>query len=218
MAMSWWLIIAAIVAAALVYGYWEHGKDSRHLARLFAPLAAKYGGEVTSASFLALPQLRFETGGRRFLVAAMATSGDVVAGSSGYSGPFTFVDLDLPFETGQRLRIERSTALDRGADVLIDAVTPGRHPSTGHAEFDAAFRIRGRDHAFASRLLDARVRRMLLDSRLPRLDIRVEGRKISVHGDGIAKSKADLDELIEIAVLLADRLPDEPVNGRGGRP
>ena len=216
--MSWWLIIAAIVAAALVYGYWEHGKDSRHLARLFAPLAAKHGGEVTSASFLALPQLRFETGGRRFLVAAMATSGDVVAGSSGYSGPFTFVDLDLPFETGQRLRIERNTALDRGADVLIDAVTPGRHPSTGHAEFDAAFRIRGRDHAFASRLLDARVRRMLLDSRLPRLDIRVEGRKISVHGDGIAKSKADLDELIEIAVLLTDRLPDEPVNGRGGRP
>ena len=130
--------------------------------------------------------------------------------SSGYSGPFTFVDLDLPFETGRRLRIERSTGLDRGADVLIDAVTPGRHPSTGHAEFDAAFRIRGRDHAFASRLLDARVRRKLLDSRLPRLDIRIGDRKISVHSDGIASSKADLDELIEIAVLLADNCPMSP--------
>ena len=208
--MSWWVIITTVIGAALAYGYREHTKDSRHLARLFAPLAAKHGGEVTSASFLALPQLRFETGGRRCLVAALATSGHVVAGSSGYSGPFTFVDLDLPFETGRRLRIERSTGLDRGADVLIDAVTRRRHPSTGHADFDAAFRIRGRDQAFASRLLDARVRRMLLDSRLPRLDVRVEGRKISVHSDGIAKSKADLDELIEIAVLLADRCPMSP--------
>ena len=38
--MTWGLVIGAVIVAALVYGYWEHGKDSRHLAKLFAVLAA----------------------------------------------------------------------------------------------------------------------------------------------------------------------------------
>ena len=51
--MVWWLVIAAVIAAALAYGYWDHTKQSRHLARLFAVLAAKHQGQVTAASLLA---------------------------------------------------------------------------------------------------------------------------------------------------------------------
>jgi hypothetical protein len=38
--MTWWLVIGAVVIAALGYGYWDHTKQSRHLARLFAVVAA----------------------------------------------------------------------------------------------------------------------------------------------------------------------------------
>jgi hypothetical protein len=198
--MVWWLVIAAVIAAALAYGYWDHTKQSRHLARLFAVLAAKHQGQVTAASLLALPQLRFETDGRKVLVAALATSG----AEAPDSGPFTLVDLELSFDSGQKVRIERGRA---GATALVEAVAPGRHPVTGHETFDQAFRIVGGDQAFVSRLLEPRVRWKLLDSRLPQLKLRVNGRKISVHMDGIARSGAELEELIDLAVLLADYCP-----------
>ncbi len=118
------------------------------------------------------------------------------------SAPFTFVDVDLPFDTGAELRVERSAD---PAERLLDAVTPGRHPTTGHEAFDQAFRITGRDQAFASRLLDAPVRQELLTSRLPRLALRVAGRKILVDMDGYATAQAEVEALIGIAVLLADR-------------
>ncbi len=41
--MFWWLVIAALVSAALAYGYWDHSHKSRRLAKLFADLAAKQG-------------------------------------------------------------------------------------------------------------------------------------------------------------------------------
>jgi hypothetical protein len=206
--MHWGLIIAAIIAAALGYGYWDHTQQSRHLTGLFAPLAARYRGELKRATLLTLPQLRFELEGRHLLVAAMATSGHVAAGTSGYSGPFTFVDLSLPFDTGQKVRVERNDSnLTRSVDRVIDGIAPGRHPATGHEEFDASFRIQCSDPSFAVRLLDPRVRQELLSSPLPRLDVRLEGQKIIVHSDGIARSEADLEGLIELAVLLADRCP-----------
>ncbi len=206
--MFWWVIITAFIAAALAYGYWGHTGQSRHLSKLFALLAEKYRGEVKKANLLALPQLRFEINDRRFLVTAMATSGHVAAGGSGYQGPFTFVNLNLPFDTRQKFRAERSDANPTsGASHLIGAVLPGTRPATGHTAFDRAFRMEWSDHAFATHLLSESVRRKLLNSRLPRLDVRVEDQKISVHFDGIAKSEADLEELIEIAVLLADHCP-----------
>ena len=206
--MYWWFLVTAFIAAALAYGYWDHTNQSRHLTRLFARLAAKYRGEVKKANLLALPQLRFEMDNRRFLVTAMATSGHVAAGSSGYTGPFTFVDLELPFDSGQKIRVERSDAdLSGGVNRFINAVTPGNRPATGHMEFDEAFRLEWSDPAFASHLLDPRLRQKLLASRLPHLDVRVDGRKISVHIDGIAESKAELEALIDIAVLLADHCP-----------
>ncbi len=201
--MTWWLIIGAVIAAALAYGYWDHGKQSRHLAELFAALAAKYRGQVKRASFLALPQLRFEHDGRRVLVGALATSGQVAAGSSGYSGPFTFVDLELPFDSGQKLRAERATGLDHHAGRLVDSVVPGLHPKTGDEDFDDAFRIAGKDSDFANRLFRPELRERLLASRLPRLRVRVLGAKVGVHIDGIAGSQDDLEEMIEIAVGLA---------------
>lgn len=208
--MNWWLVIAAVIAAALVYGYWDHTKESRRLAGFLAVLAATYRGDLKKASHLVLPQLRFELDGRHFLVTAMATSGSVVARSSGYSGPFTLVDLDLAFDCGQKIRVERSARPGRVAERLIDAVRPGSHPTTGQQDFDEAFRISESDQAFASRLLDRRVRQRLMNAPQPRLDVRVDGRKISVHMDGYPRSRADLEELIDIARLLADRCPTPP--------
>ncbi len=200
--MSWWLVIAALIAAALVYGYWDHSRQSRRLAKLFADLAAKHGGEVTRASFVALPQLRFELGARRVLVTAMATGGTPGRGS----GPFMVVKLELPFDTEQKIRIERSDAdLTGGANRLIDAVTPGSRPTTGDEAFDEAFRLEWSDPAFASRLLDPHVRRTLLNARLARIDVRLEGPTISAHSDGFATSTAEIEALIDIAVLWAER-------------
>ena len=200
--MDWWLIILALIAAALTYAYWEHTKQSRYLTKFFAILAERYQGKVKRASLLVLPQLRFETNGRRFLVTAMATSGQVAAGTSGYSGPFTLVDLQLPFDTAKETRIVRASGV---GDKLVDLVLSGAQVSTVDAEFDAAFRISGRDKTFAPLLLDETVRQKLLNSHLARLDVRVAGQKIVVHMDGIAQSLAELEELIEISVLLADR-------------
>jgi hypothetical protein len=132
----------------------------------------------------------------------MATSGHVAAGTSGYTGPFTFIDLQLPFDTARETQIVRSSGV---GDQVLDSVLPGEQVSTGDAAFDTAFRIRGRDKAFAQHLLDETVRRKLLNSHLPRLDIRVAGQNIIVHMDGIAQSLVELEELIEISILLADR-------------
>ncbi len=200
--MSWWLIIAAFIAAALAYGYWDHTQQSRRLAKLFADLAAKHGGEVRRASLVALPQLRFELGARRVLVTAMATSGT----TGRDSGPFMVVNLELPFDTGQKMRIERSDAdLTSGANRLIDAVTPGSRPTTGDETFDEAFRLEWSDPAFASRLLDPHLRQTLLTTPLARIDVRLEGPTISAHSDGFATSTAEIEALIDIAVLWAER-------------
>ena len=200
--MSWWLVIAALIAAALAYGYWDHSQRSRRLAKLFADLAAKHGGEVTRASLVALPQLHFEAAGRRVLVTAMATSGMPGRGN----GPFMVVKLELPVDTEQKVRIERSDAdLTGGANRLIDAVTPGNRPTTGDETFDEAFRFEWSDPAFASRLLDASVRRTLLNAPLAHLDVRLEGPTISAHSDGIATSTAEIEALIDIAVLWDER-------------
>ncbi len=200
--MSWWLVIAALIAAALAYGYWDHTQQSRRLAKLFADLAAKHGGEVTRASLVVLPQLRFETDGRRVLVTVMATSGTHGRGSS----PFMVIKLELPFDTGQKIRIERSDAdLTGGANRLIDAVTPGSRPTTGDEAFDEAFRLEWSDPAFASRLLDPHVRRTLSNAPLAHLDVRLEGPTISAHSDGFAASTAEIEALIDIAVLWAER-------------
>ncbi len=205
--MPWWLIIAALIAAALAYGYWDHSQRSRRLAKLFADLAARHGGEVRRASLVALPQLRFELDGRRVLVTAMATSGTSGRGN----GPFMVVKLELPFDTGQKVRIERNDAdLTSGANRLIDAVTPGNRPTTGDPTtgdraFDEAFRLEWSDPAFASRLLDAQVRRTLLNVRLARIDVRLQGPTIGAHSDGFATSTAEIEALIDIAVLWAER-------------
>ena len=196
--MDWWLIIGGVVAAALAFAYWDHTRQSRRLAGIFTVLAARHGGRVKRGSLLVLPQLRFESDGRRFLVTAMASAGATAKDSA----PFTFVDVELPFDTGAKLRVERNPDI---AERLIDAVTPGPQPATGHETFDQAFRIKTKDQAFAARLLDARLRYELLGSALPRLACRVDGRKVAVDMDGYATAQAEFEELIKIAALLAER-------------
>ena len=196
--MHWWLVITLIIMAAVAYGYWGHKNESRHLAKSFALLAAERRGEVKPGNWLVFPQLRFEMKNRQYLVNAMATSG--VEGS----GPFTFVDLELPFDTGQKIRVKRRTGV---AKRPIEAVAHDGPPTTGHKDFDEAFRIEGSNQVFASGLLELPVRQKLLGSRMPGLEVRVAGQRISVHIEGIAKSKADLAELIDVATLLADHCP-----------
>ena len=192
--MHWWLAITLLVAAAVAYAYRAHTGDRNRLTVLFASLAEKYGGEATPGSLLALPQLRFERNGQRYLVGAMPNSG----AHEGASGPFTFVDVELPSDAGQEFRVER-----RGAGRAVAPSAPGAAAITGLQAFEDAFRIRARDPTAAVRLLEAPVREKLLASRLSRLEARVAGQKVSVHMAGIAASRDELEELIEIAALLA---------------
>lgn len=204
--MIWWIVIPAVIAAALTYAYWEHRKQSRRLTELFNPLAAVYGGEVKSATMLALPQLHFERDRWRYVVGAMASGGPLVSGTAsrpGFNGPFTFANLELPFDTGQELRIQRTDAIDRGASRLVKSVVGSHRPTSGDDAFDDAFRIQCIDQAFVLRVLDPPLRQKLLGSSHQRLEVALTGAKISVHIDDFVKSATDLDEVIEIATLLA---------------
>lgn len=204
--MIWWSVILAVIAAALAYAFWEHRKHSRRLIDLFVPLATAYGGDIKAATVLALPQLRFEHGGRNYFLGAMGNAGSLVSGSAsrpGISGPFTFVNLEIQRDSGQVLNILRTDRLDRGASRLIRSVTGASMPTTGDSAFDTAFRIRSDDPVFARRVLDPLLRQKLLGSPQQRLEVALTGSKISVHIDDYVKSAGDLDEMIEIATLLA---------------
>jgi len=192
--MDWWLAIIVLAVAAVAYAYREHTRHRRRLAALFASLSEKYGGEVRPGTRLVLPQLRFEQDGGRYLVTAMANSG----AHEGARGSFTFVDVELPADSGQQVRVER-----RAVGRATGPSAPGSVPAEGLHAFEDAFRIRAGDAASTVRFLEAPVREKLLASRLPRLEARVEGRKVSVHMDGVAASREALEELIEIASLLA---------------
>lgn len=205
--MIWWIVIPAVIVAALAYAYWEHGKQGRRLAGLFAPLAASHGGKVKAATLLALPQLGFERDGRKYVVGAMASGGPNVSGTAsrpGFNGPFTFANLELPYDTGQEMRILRTDRLDRGIDAIVSAVAGGYQPTSGDENFDGAFRIQSSDQTFVHRALEAQLREKLLGSSQQRLEVALTGAKISIHVDDYVKSAGDLDEMIEIATLLAD--------------
>ncbi len=205
--MIWWILIPAVIVAALTYAYWEHRTHSRRLAGLFATLASTYGGEVKAATVLAMPQLRFERNGRQYFIGAMASGGPLVSGSAsrpGFNGPFTFAELEHRSDTGQELNIQRSDSLDRAASRLVDSVSSGRKPTSGDVTFDNAFLIKSDDQAFVRRVLDARLRQKLLDCRHQRLEVALTRAKVKVHIDDYVRSAADLDEMIEIATLLAE--------------
>ena len=205
--MPWLFAIAVVVVAALLYAYIEHRTQSRRLANLFAPIALTYDGTVTNATTLALPQLRFERAGRRYLIGAMASAGPLVSGTAsrpGFTGAFTFADLELQFDTGQDLRIQRADALDRGARKLMSAVGGSQQLTSGDDAFDGVFQIRSGSELFVRRVLDSRLRQKLLASPHRRLEVTLKDAKISVHVDDYVKSAADLDDMIEIAALLAD--------------
>ena len=205
--MIWWIVIPAVIAAALAYAYWEHRKQSRRLVDLFIPLATTYGGDVKAATVLALPQLRFERDGRRYFLGAMASGGTLVSGSAsrpGFNGPFTFANLEIQPDTGQELNIQRTDRLDHGVNRLVSSVSSGHISTSGDSAFDNAFRIRSDDQAFVHRVLDPSLRQKLLGSSQQRLEVALTGTKISVHIDDYVKSAAELDEMIEIATLLAE--------------
>jgi hypothetical protein len=202
----WWIIIPAGVAAALACAFGEHRTQSRHLVDLFSPLAETHGGHLKAASFLALPQLRFERDGRRYLAGAMATAGTSVSGSAsrpGFSGPFTFVNVDIPLDTGQNVNILRIDRLDRGLMRLINTISNRQTSTTGDSAFDNTFRIKSTDQTFVHRVLDQALRQKLLRSPQQRLEVTLIGAKIGVHIDDYVKTADDLDEMIEIATLLA---------------
>ena len=207
--MHWWFIIAAVIGAALYYAYREHTRRSRDLGRLFGLAAAKRRGSVTPGTSLVLPQLHFEIDGRDFRVGAMPTSG----GEGPDGGPFCFVDVALGVDTGQQLRLAaRDVEATADAARRLGQPPPDGRPATGDHAFDTAFRMKWNNEDFAARLLDARLRRKLLAARLPRLDIRLDGARLSVHTDGYVETLIDLDELIDIAATIAARCP----GGRGG--
>ena len=131
-----------------------------------------------------LPQLRFERDGGRYLVTAMANSG----AHDGARGPFTLVDVEMPSDSGQEIRVERRT-VGRPADPSA----PGTVPIEELRAFGDAFRVRAGGAQATARLLEAPVREKLTASRLPRLEARVEGQKVSVRMDGIARGTRGAD-------------------------
>lgn len=196
------LTLGVIIAAALVHGYCEHTRESRQLDGVFKGFARVHGGRVTRRKFFALPKFRFEWSGRNAWIGAMANAGATAPDQ----GPFTYLDLELPRDTGRHLRIERTDSSVLGyANRIADMVVAAHSPATGDERFDRAFRITGQDHAFATRLLDADIREKLLASPVPQLDLQVAGPTVSIHREGIASSQTELEEMVAVAALVAER-------------
>lgn len=205
--MIWWIIIPAVVVAALAYAYWEHRKQSERLIALFTPVAEARGGSVKPATLIALPQLRFEHAGRNYFVGAMANAGNRVSGSAsrpGFTGAFTFANVEIEHDTDRDLNILRTDRLDRAALRLINSVSKTDLVTTGDNTFDGAFRIKSNDQAFVNRILGPELRQMLLNSPQQRLEVALRGTKLSVHIDDYVKSAVQLDEMIGIVTLLAE--------------
>jgi hypothetical protein len=205
--MIWWVIIPTGIVAALAYAYWEHEKVGRRLAALFDSLATQNSGSVQAGTLLALPQLRFAREDRAYFVGAMSSGGPLVSGTAsrpGSNGPFTFANIELPFDTGQTIRIQRSDKLDRGISRSIASITLKPTPVTGDDEFDGMYQIKTGEPAFVERVLDAPLREVLKKSTQKRVEVSITGAKISVHIDGYATSAAELDEMIDIITQLAD--------------
>lgn len=196
------LTLGVIIVAALVHGYCEYTRESRQLDGVFKGFAKVYGGQVTRKTFLKLPKFQFEWGGRNAWIGALAKAGFAAPDK----GPFTYLDLELPRDTGQHLRIERADTAASGqtdgeaaSDLLLNT------SATGDERFDKAFRITGPDPDFAAKVLDADIREKLLASPVPQLDLQVCGPTVSIHRDGIASSQNELEEMVAVAALVAER-------------
>lgn len=200
--MEWWMIVSAVIAVVVVNSYKNHTRDRRKLAELLTKLAERHGGEAKQVSFFTLPELRFEGEHGHYLVTAMPN-----AGAQAYSqGPFALVDLELGFDTGQSLSANRSDqSVEQHAAMLVDTAIGRAQLTTAETDFVNTFRTLAGDFVFARRLLDEHTREVLLASKLPQLDIRVEGKKITVFSDGYPGSEAVLQEMVDIATLLAKR-------------
>ena len=205
--MYWWLIISSIIVLALVYAYRDQQSKNRLLTEVYTLLAEKYQGEVKPGSLLVFPQLRFQMDGRGFLVTSMATDG-------AESSSFTLASVDLPFGTKRKWAIKRRKA---SLPHMIDPTKPAGGSATGHAEFDEAFLFEASDPTIAAALLQEPVRRNLLESRLPLIDARLTGGKITVHSEGILESAAGIEEMIAMAALLARHCPQGPRLGAAER-
>jgi hypothetical protein len=220
MLWKWWLTGIPVVALLVfitheAFGLWPslgfftlvyvcagfiYRQDSRGLIGVLKPLAQKYGGELDTGTPLSYPQLRFEAAARRYCVRAMPN-----AGASVPAGPFTLVQLTLPFDSVRQAEVKRTPALIRGA---VAALAPEWQAPTGDTDFNQVFRIEGRDQAVMVGLLDDGLRERLLASPLPDLRLRLRDATITVIMDGLAKTVAEVEEMIDLADAFADRCAD----------
>lgn len=214
---KWWWLLLPIIAVLVFFthgdwGFWFsvgffslvlplafylYQQDSRKLAAVMRPLAARYGGRFTAASPMSYPSLKLEVEGRHYAVHAMPS-----AGANARPGPFTSVRLTLPSDSGYQAGVRRSAKRVRG---VVAAVMPEWQATTGDDAFDRAYRLEGRDQTGLAGLLDDPLRARLLASLLPELTMELRGAEIVVFIGELVKSSQDLEEMISLAGELADR-------------
>lgn len=217
--MRWkWLLLAPLIVAVMVYityddfGLWPsvvffslvmaaafyfYGQDIRSLTAVMKPLAAIYNGRFSPATLMRFPHFAFEAEDRRYSVHAMAS-----AGQNAHSGPFTSVQIILPFKTARKAEIKRIALPVHRA---VAALAPELQATTGDVAFDKAFRLAGRDQAIMVDLLNDILRTQLIASSLLGLHLRLVDGMITVFMDGLAKTSEEIEEMISLGNALADR-------------
>jgi hypothetical protein len=215
---KWWLFVPPVITVMVyitydAFGLWLslgffslvipaafylYRQDSRGLTAIMKPLATQYSGTLGAATLMNFPQLHFEAEGRRYSVQAMPT-----AGPTSLPGPFTFVQLILPFDSACQCEVRRTPALVRG---VVATLAPERQATTADPAFDKAFRLAGSDQAIMADLLNSDLRALLMASQLAALRLRLAGNEIYVFIDGLPKTSAEIEEMINLACALADRL------------
>ncbi len=217
--MRWiWLLLVPLIVAVMVYlsydafglwpslgffslvilaAYYLYRQDSRSLSAIMQPLATQYGGTLSPATLMSFPRLHFEIEGRNYSVQAMPT-----AGPNALPGPFTSLQVLLPFHSACRGGVRRKPALVRR---VVASLAPKWRVTTGDPTFDKVFRLEGRDQAIMANLLNDDLRARLLASQLAALHLRLADNEINVFMDSLAKKSEEIEEMISLAAALADR-------------
>ena len=217
--MRWiWFLFAPLIIAVMIYltyddfglwpslgffslvisaAYYFYRQDIRSLNAIMQPIATQYGGALSPATMMSFPRLHFKIEERSYSVQAMPT-----AGPSALPGPFTSVQVILPFDSDLRCEVKRKPALVRRT---VASLAPEWQATTGDAAFDKAFRLAGRDQTIMANLLNDDLRARLLSSQLMALHLRLADNEVNVFIDGLPKKSDEIKEMISLATALADR-------------
>lgn len=198
--MSSHLVVTVLVVAAVVVAFsWWTKQERDALYRLLRGQAEKRAGEAEPGTLLYYPKLSFTHMGVVFTASAL------LGGRRPDRRPATtYVKFSVSLRPGNDFRVRRKT---KSLQTVLDGKLGGSPVRTGDPAFDESFRVKSANAQTALQFLTDDVQRCLLAFD-ETVDVRFAGSQCIVTVDGIVKSEAALDRMLDLAVLAHGALRD----------